>query len=271
MSTRNVIMPMFVVMDTSGSMNKIDEWNEKSRIEIAYNIIPSLLDAMDSNATIKECLRVSVIGFDEEVKQHLISADYNSLNQWYESSKQAFLNDCRGQTYYGVMFSELKQIISKAINDKSVQYYRPLVYFLTDGYPYGEKEDPQITLENYLALVDNKEKPENNPVIFCIGIGDANKETLKRFGAGRVRVPSGEYKYHNEEMAFVIRKGVQTGPGLLEFNKEIINTITRSFNNRSNLSKNGRFEIDDSSFELTSEEFSRRFDRVFDDNVFKRP
>lgn len=264
MSTRDVIMPMFVVMDTSGSMNTIDEGNQKKRIEIAYSIIPSLLDAMDGNATIKESLRVSVIGFNDRVTQHLISADYDHLNKWYESSKQSYLSSCGGQTYYGVMFSELKQIISDTLNAPGVQYYRPLVYFLTDGYPYGEKENPDVTLKNYLALVDNKEKPENNPVIFCIGIGDANEETLKRFGAGRVRVPSGEYKYHNGNMAFVIRKGIQTGPGLLNFNEEIINTITRSFNNRANISKTGRLELSDMDFELKPEEFKRRFESIFD-------
>lgn len=231
---RNTAFPAYVVIDFSESMKRpVDSKDNKARITVAKEIIPTLLQSMKADASVAESLRVRVIGFNESVIFCTDLLDYYDLEKWYKENERQFEPKCIGQTWYGPVFSKLYDCINQDINkieSEGKSYYRPLVYFLTDGKPEGES--PSDRDKKYNTLVNNK-KQHRNPVIFCVGIGPEDMSVLKQYGASRLGSKNGEYRIHNNKMTFIIKKGVKTGDGLTVLNENIVNTIRYSLQQRT--------------------------------------
>lgn len=236
----DVIMPVYIAIDLSESMgrNLVEADPSKGkRIDAAIKIIPSLINYMMNDATAAESMRVSLLGFNQYVSKLSKFSDLYELEGWWNANKNSIKSKCSGQTYYSVLFDELKKTISNDISkiQKSKdRFFRPIVYFLTDGYPFGDDEDNKHT--NYRTLVTSSiEKGRINPNIFCIGIGEADTTELNKYGAGRVKRTrdgyiNSEYRTANRDMVFVIKKAEKTGEGLKILNDVIIQGIRNSFN-----------------------------------------
>ena len=230
---RNTIFPVYVVMDLSESMSwAVSATDTKKRIEVAKEIIPTLLKSMKNDASTAETVRVRVLGFNQGVKLTTDFLDYYDLNDWYEKEKNNLVSNCQYQTWYGSAFKKLGEFINEdiaSIEKQGQSYYRPLVYFLTDGIPEGE--DDAARENEYSKLVHNRDS-HRNPVILCVGIGEAGMSVLKKYGASRYKMPNNEYRSGNTHMTFVIRKGVKTGEGLEKLNMSVIQTIRNSLSQR---------------------------------------
>lgn len=228
------IFPVYVVIDFSESMAwPIGPNDTKIRIDVARDIIPTLTESMEDDASIAESLRVRVIGFNRNISFCTELLDYYGLIEWYNKEKNEFKSKCMGTTWYGNAFAKLHSCINDDI-DKLTQngdeYLRPLVYFLTDGKPEGEQAEERN--RKYEALVNN-EDPGRNPVILCVGIGREDMSILEQYGASRVGgTASGEYRTHNKDMTFVTKTGVKTGEGLKKLNEKVIRVIKDSLRNR---------------------------------------
>ena len=241
------IMPIYVALDISESMGRSSTSREgKTRIDIASSIIPTLLEAMRYDSTFAESVRITVLGFNEDVTVIAKQADYNELeNVWNRETKKIkdtkdgvlksqIESRCIGQTYYNVLFRRLKTLISEDVSEiirSGKQYYRPLVYFLTDGDPYGDNKE--VLKEEYKKLVTNRDDKERyNPVILCIGTGESTFAELSRYGAGRnyrANKPNyNSYRYSNNQYAWLIKKDVDEKKALGDMNALIISAIKNS-------------------------------------------
>ena len=241
---KETIFPAYVVVDFSESMGRpVDTSTSKTRIDVATEIIPALLESMENDSNIAESLRVRVIGFNDSIVFCTELFDYDELKSWYKEKKDSFKKMCEYQTWYGAAFKKLNECIDKDMDQivrNGESFFRPLVYFLTDGKPYGENPNSRET--NYRALVTNKDS-HRRPVILCVGIGPEDMSILKQYGASRLDTKNNEYRYGNEKMTFVIRSGVKTGSGLSILNDKVVSTIKYSLQRRSGTSIN---EIDTS-------------------------
>ena len=248
---RNTIFPAYVVIDFSESMKRfVDSNGKRTRIDVAKDIIPTLLESMKKDASVAESLRVRVIGFNQSIIFCTELFDYYELNQWYEREKSSFESKCNWQTWYGSVFDKLYECINKDVNSIAGEgkgYYRPLVYFLTDGIPEGE--NPADRDKKYQNLVNNRDS-HRNPVIFCVGIGTEDMSTLKQYGASSLGSNNGEYQTHNNKMTFIIKKGVKTGDALEVLNENVVETIKYSLQQRVGASgKSNKIDIDTSGID----------------------
>lgn len=248
---KNTIFPVYVVIDFSESMKRpVDSNGKRTRIDVAKDIIPTLLESMKKDASVAESLRVRVIGFNQSIIFCTELFDYYELNPWYEREKSSFESKCNWQTWYGSVFDKLYECINNDVNSIAGEekgYYRPLVYFLTDGIPEGENSADRE--KKYQKLVNNSDS-HRNPVIFCVGIGSEDMSILKRYGASSLGSNNGEYRTHNNKMTFIIKKGVKTGDALEVINENVVETIKYSLQQRVGASgKSNKMEIDISIIE----------------------
>lgn len=241
------IMPIYIALDISESMGRASISREgKTRIDIASSIIPTLLEAMRYDSTFAESVRITVLGFNQSTTVIAKQAGYRKLEEvWGQEMKKIkdpkdgvvktkIESRCVYQTYYSELFKELKTMISKDISEitqSGKQYYRPLVYFLTDGIPYGDNEER--LKEEYKRLVTNSGNKERyNPVILCVGTGEAKLSELSKYGAGRNyradKPDYNKYKYSNRQYAWQIRKDVNEKVALENMNKLIVSAIKNS-------------------------------------------
>ena len=262
---RNTIFPAYVVIDFSGTMKlSVDSNDERKRIDVAKDIIPSLLKSMKTDASVAESLRVRVIGFNSGVIFCTELFDYYELERWYEKEKNLFEAKCDWQTWYGSAFDKLYECINKDVENFTREgkgYYRPLVYFLTDGKPEGE--DATNRDKKYQVLVNNSDS-HRNPVIFCVGIGPEDMSILKQYGASRLGSKNGEYRTHNNKMTFIIKRGVKTGDGLEILNENVVETIKYSLQQRvgsGSSGKTNKIDIDTSVFD--DEDVEAKIKRYF--------
>ena len=242
----NSVFPTYVVIDFSSSMRELVDG--KASILVATEIIQTLLDSMRENSSVADALRVRVIGFNSKICICTPLFDYYGLKCWYEEAKGSFENQCEHMTYYGAAFEKLYECINQDIDQfksNNEEYYRPLVYFLTDGKPVGE--DSSERDNKYSKLVNNADSTRR-PVIFCVGIGDADMAGLKRYGASRLGTVDGEYCTSNPNMTYQIKKGVNTAEGLKLLNSNVVATIRNSLQKRSQSDDNRVNEIDDENF-----------------------
>lgn len=227
------IMTIYLVIDMSESMTWEDKMTGKMRIATATSIFPVISKELDNDTTAIENLRLNVLGFNQEVHRFLRNATLRDFDKWKNENLDKIKRGegCIGQTYYGELFKRLKEYIDADYNmleSRNCEYFRPLVYFLSDGDPEGE--DLSYVKNQYRALVTQQEKKERwNPSIFCIGIGDElTFQKIRKYAAGKVRTKGNKYQIDNGNMAFVVRKGQNVEDALGDLNHLVLKVIKDS-------------------------------------------
>ena len=227
------IMTIYLVIDMSESMTRKDQLTGKMRIDTATSIFPVISKELENDETAIENLRLNVLGFNQQVHRFLQNAklkDFDKLkNENLDKIKRG--EGCIGQTYYGELFKTLKEYIDKdhsMFESKNYEYFRPLVYFLSDGDPVGEEE--HYIRNQYRALVTQQGQKERwNPSIFCIGIGDElTFQKIRKYAAGKVRTQGNRYQIGNGNMAFVVKKGQNVEDALKDLNHLVLKVIKDS-------------------------------------------
>ena len=255
---------LYVVMDMSESMtwpikSNDPNTNEKLPIDVAMDIVPSIIKTAKNDSTVSSALRISVLGFNETAftlfggeADDIETKDPQALNAWWlQASKESLRHKCAGQTYYSALFDKLCETIKRDQrrygNSAEYELGRPVVYFLTDGKWEGKYETEGKVNAAYKRLVS--ETDHKAPIILVIGIGDkVSIEDIGKYGAGRVTAnweydaekgkrvrkfyPSGDYLTGNDTMAFIL-KGDNQLKVLPPLNKAVIQSIVNSINSRS--------------------------------------
>lgn len=227
------IMTIYLVIDMSESMTWEDKMTGKMRIATATSIFPVISKELDNDTTAIENLRLNVLGFNQEVHRFLRNATLRDFDKWKNENLDKIKRGegCIGQTYYGELFKRLKEYIDadySMLESRNCEYFRPLVYFLSDGDPEGE--DLSYVKNQYRALVTQQGQKERwNPSIFCIGIGDElTFQKIRKYAAGKVRTKGNKYQIDNGNMAFVVRKGQNVEDALGDLNHLVLKVIKDS-------------------------------------------
>lgn len=207
------LLPLYLVLDSSASMNG-------EPFKAALSFVPQLLEAMQDNPTVADKVRLGVITFDSTARVAATLSDKNDLENWYLNNKdmQAEGNSTNYTNAFKLIKQEVERgvatITSEKINGEYYKTYRPAVFFVTDGDPVGDNETT-IT-QAFNDLTDENFKDSNGrkirPNIFVVGVGDATKEKLEKYGASRYK--RSEYTIHNSDAVLVrtIRDGVDFTP-----------------------------------------------------------
>ena len=159
------IMPVFFLVDTSGSMDGKNIGAVNSAIE---EIIPDLRHLSESQADSE--IRLAVMQFSsgcEWVTPSLMPLD--SFDDWVPLQ-------AGGLTELGQALEELNNKLSKnGFLDRSSAssgYYAPVIILLTDGEPTDDYVNPLKKLQ--------ENKWYQSALKIAIAVGEANKEVLKR-------------------------------------------------------------------------------------------
>ena len=191
------ILPIYFVADESGSMaSNINQLNDG---------LNSLLDAMQAEGMAASKVRFCVMGFDDVARTHLELADFRNLEVM--PTLGAY-----NSTSFAAIFRELKNRIPGDVQELKDQNYivnRPVVFFLTDGYP-----NPGDGWQSaHAQLVDPEFKP--HPNILAFGIGAADAATIQAVAT-------------KPDYAFIAAAGMDTGAALKNFMIALTASVIKS-------------------------------------------
>lgn len=141
------LMPLLFVLDTSGSMGKPEN---DPPIEKLSGLIGKITDTCMANPALKKQLWVDVITFNTDA-HHVVDGYFKDLKGFDPKFKAG------GLTCYGKAFRLLRRELdahrprleqkAKDLTEQegSCRLNRPAVFFITDGFPYGGKNDEHET------------------------------------------------------------------------------------------------------------------------------
>lgn len=227
------LLPLYLVLDSSASM-----YGEP--FAAALNFVPKLLEAMVENPVVADKVRLEVITFDSIARVAATLSDKSDLENWYENNKDMQADG--DSTNYTNVFRLIKQevergveaVTSEKINGEFYKTYRPAVFFITDGDPVGDNEVSITQAFNELTSEEFKDSKGRKirPNIFVVGVGDATKEKLEKYGASRYKHT--EYTVHNSDAVLVrtTRDGVDFTPARVLSNivPKLVSSIISSTN-----------------------------------------
>ena len=263
---RNLLV--YFVIDNSGSMNLTDT-NGIKRIDGALSVLDGLKRAIEDSslASLKTLIKPAVISFNQ-VPTLVFPNDPNNIKdnrhmrKFTENLidiKKTIKNNCtNNQTFYTALFNYLGQLIKedqKAMIRDNVDYYRPLICFITDGKPEGNTETNEAIMCSFDTLFTTNLGHENenevkSPVIYCVGIGNGEEneyKNLKKYGAGRLATDGDKkiisnYRKNNGDLVKIVQRNYTQEFNYLSDN--IVNSIILSFSPTTNDSQNNRNEWD---------------------------
>jgi len=157
---RGHLLPVYVLADESASMGDCI-----GELDAGLN---SLREALRAEPVTASKVRVSVLGFSDDVVIHVHLAD---LRRVAELPRLA----ARASTNYGAAFAALQRLIPQDVwGLKASRYgvHRPVVFFLSDGQPSDEG------WQVYHRRLTDRHSLREAPNIIACGIGDAEPETI---------------------------------------------------------------------------------------------
>lgn len=157
--TRGHMLPLYVVVDESASMAPY--------IEDLNTGLAALYDALISEPMAASKVRLSILGFSDDVVRHLRLVDVRAELAFPTLTSRATTN-------YGSVFSYLAAALPDDIallKSEGYRVMRPAVFFLTDGLP----SDGEAWRAAYSHLMDQNFHPN----IIAFGIGEVLGQTIQ--------------------------------------------------------------------------------------------
>jgi uncharacterized protein YegL len=157
---RGQLLPVYILADESASMRSYEsELNDG---------LTSLIETLRSEPMIAAKIRLSVIGFSDNVAARMVLADLRSL----ETVPRLQI---RGSTNYRAAFDDLLKRIPgdvSTLKQAGFSVHRPAVFFLSDGQPDdGRWRNPHRRLTDRLVTAAA-------PNIIAFGIGAVQSKTI---------------------------------------------------------------------------------------------
>lgn len=261
------LLPIYLVLDSSASMNG-------EPFKAAFAFVPKLLEAMALNPVVGDKVRLEVITFDSNARVVATLSDKEDLKRWYDSNRnlQAEGNSTNYTNVFTLLNQEIKKgvdlLTSEKIEGVFYRVYRPTVFFITDGDPVGDNYATisdaynQLTSEDFVDSKGRKIRPN----IFVVGVGEATREKLEKYGASRYK--RSEYTVGNADAVLVrtMRDGVDFTPSSVLENliPNLISSIISSVNTTN--TGNNKDDLEDpisQMDDLFGEELDEEFDFDF--------
>lgn len=155
--------PCVLLLDISGSMNGDPIAALNAGLQTFKNDI--VKDALAAKR-----VEIAIVTFHSEVK---VETDFCTVNDFTPP-----VLTTGGLTHTGSGIHKALDMIAerkKLYRDKGISYYRPWVFMITDGAPYGESDDILIRAS---ARIDEEEKAKR-VAFFAVGVEGADMEKLK--------------------------------------------------------------------------------------------
>jgi uncharacterized protein YegL len=191
------LLPVYVLADESYSMSEyVSELNAG---------LVSLYEALRSEPMVAAKVRLSVLGFSNDVVVRMALADLRN---------EAMLPQVqiRNMTNYQAVFEDLLTRIPTDITTLKASGYlvhRPAVFFLSDGQPSN-----QGWLDPHKRLTDKSVTPAAPNIIAC-GVGDVWAETILRVAT-------------SQNFAFVSVAGTDIGAAIAKFFIALTSSVVQS-------------------------------------------
>lgn len=171
-------LPVFLVVDTSASMGWDREAGERKLIEVANELVPTLVNKCDEFPTLDQKLRLSLIEFNSDASVRIALSESDSFRTSVPTLTAS------GTTDYGRAFARIYDEINVAVPSLAgpkIGVFRPTVFFITDGEDNGDQGQRDQAWDK---LVDPSFKL--HPNFFTFGVAEATKglDELKRFKSG---------------------------------------------------------------------------------------
>jgi len=194
---RGHLLPVYVLADESYSMNEYAG-------ELNAGMI-SLHEALRSEPMVAAKVRLSVLGFSDDVVVRMALADLRSE----EGLPQLQI---RNATNYHAAFQDLLTRIPQDISTLKASGYlvhRPAVFFLSDGQPSDSKWRKQ-----HAQLTDKSVTPAAPNIIAC-GVGEVKAGTILQVAT-------------QQDFAFVSVAGTDIGTSIAKFFIALTSSVVQS-------------------------------------------
>jgi uncharacterized protein YegL len=182
----------------------VEYGNDGNAVDAALTFLPALHREMMHSSSVADKLRVEVITFDEKTVVPVPLSDMEQLKKHIEKLRENPIVPDGNHTYYGEAFRRLRTEIEKGVQQLQAdgyEVYRPVAFFITDGEPNDEASARDTSYSELTAS-----SFVYRPNLICVGVGDATKERLKKYGASSYKYK--EYTTGNEHVVLVPRDGV---------------------------------------------------------------
>lgn len=170
-------LPVFLVVDTSASMGFDRADGDRKLIDIANELVPTLVEKCDDYPTLDQKLRLCLIEFNSDAHVVIPLSESESFRTSIPSLTAG------GSTDYGRAFARLYEELNAAVQSLAgpkIGVYRPTVFFITDGADNGKAAQRD---QAWNTLVDSSFK--FHPNFFTFGVAEAALDDLKSFKSGR--------------------------------------------------------------------------------------
>jgi len=195
--TKGHLLPVYILADESASMTICAQ-------ELNAGLV-SLFEALRAEPMVAAKVRLSILGFSDDVEVRLSLADLRN-EEGVPSLK------IRNITDYGAAFEDLLTRIPSDIGrlkNSGYLVHRPAVFFLSDGQP-----SKSGWLEPYGRLT-NKATTAAAPNIIACGVGSAKAETILQVAT-------------KDEFAFMSKDGADIGVAIAKFFVALTASVVQS-------------------------------------------
>lgn len=169
------IRPFYVTIDVSGSMGPVEGGSPPWPIDVVNQEFDALLKILHSEPEVGEVIRLALVSFAQTAKIECPLSDPDQIMSLPQLQ-------AGGQTSYLKPLQKLYETIDQDSHHRKPNlWYRPVVLFITDGYPNMEPEDQWQAERN--RLLDTDWSP--HPIFVVFGFGQANKEVIKILASGQ--------------------------------------------------------------------------------------
>jgi uncharacterized protein YegL len=158
-----LVMPFYVICDTSGSM--------RPNLTALTDSLASLVSEITRDPIVDDMVMLSIITFDDEARVVVPLAPASEVTVPSLTAS--------GYTSYGSALRLYSQTVSEdyaRLRSEGVRFFRPCVFFLTDGLPV----DDFLPTFNEVIHYDPETRQGNRmyPYLIPFGFGDASAELL---------------------------------------------------------------------------------------------
>lgn len=193
------ILPFYLVCDESGSM-------DGKPIEAMNSALPDLHNEIAHNPVVADKTRFAIIGFSDDAEVLLPLSDLSELHNLPVLSAKTSTN-------YGAALRVAKEQIEldvRELRQEGHTVYRPVVFFLTDGFPNSDwkAEWEELTSKDF----------PYHPNIVAFGIGEADAKTISALATFRAFMADGSLSPAQALQEFavaltrsIVRSGSTTG------------------------------------------------------------
>jgi uncharacterized protein YegL len=181
-STRNTgegyqIRPFYLCIDVSGSMGPDEHKSPPWPIDLVNEALDALLATLRKEAEVSEVIKLALVSFAEGAKLELPLSDPDQVRVMPKLQ-------AGGETSYLQPLLKLRELIEEDFrNRKPNAWRRPVVLFVTDGFPNRRGESAEAWQAARDTLLDPEWDP--HPILVAFGFGEANEGVIKTLASGQ--------------------------------------------------------------------------------------